>query len=134
MAPGDDEAFDFDMAAATLQSNSADVHMMLRLLVKQLGDVLGKRLAVERSGGLLRRSDEIRSVELTMGDDVLRADVDGDSVRCTVGHSSGGIRIRNEQVGMDEWLRRLLQGLQAEAHHSERARVALENIVIGGAS
>ena len=134
MTPGAGEAFDLDMAAATLQSNAADVHMMLRLLVRQLGDVLGKRLTVEKAGGFLRRSDDIKAVQLAMGDDVLRADVEGDAVRCTIGHSSGGIRIRSEQVGMDEWLKRLLLSLQAEARHSETARRALENIVIGGPS
>lgn len=132
MTSSPDEAFDFDMAAASLQANTADVHMMLKLLVRQLADVLGKRLVFERAGGLLRRSDEVKSVELSLGDDVLRAEVDGASLRCTIGHSSGGIRIRSEQVTMDEWLRRLLQGLQAEAQHSEHARLALENIVIGG--
>jgi len=134
MSPDADEAFDFDMAAATVQSNAADVHMMLRLLVKQLSDVLGKRMVVERAGGFLRRSDDVKAVELSMGDDVLRADVEGDAVVCTIGHSSGGIRIRSERVGMDEWLKRLLRLLQAEASHSETARTALHNIVIGGAS
>jgi hypothetical protein len=131
MAPDGDEAFDLDMAAASLQSNSADVRVMLKLLVQQLTDVLGKRLSVERSGGLLRRSGEIRAVEIAMGDDVLRADLDGTSVRCTVAHSSGGIRIRREDITMDEWLKRLLERLQREAQHSEGARTALENIVIG---
>jgi len=134
MAPDAGEAFDFDMAAATLQSNASDVHMMLRLLVNQLGDVLGKRLTVEKAGGFLRRSDDIKAVQMAMGDDVLRAEVDDHAVRCTIGHSSGGIRIRSEQVGMDEWLKRLLVALQAEARHSETARQALENIVIGGPS
>ena len=134
MAGDGGEAFDFDMAAATLQANASDVPMMLRLLVKQLGDVLGKRLTVEKAGGFLRRSDDIKAVELAMGDDVLRAEVEGSAVRCSIGHSSGGIRIRSEQVGMGEWLKRLLQSLQAEASHSETARRALENIVIGGAS
>jgi hypothetical protein len=131
MAP-DDDAFDLDVAASTLQSNSTDVPMMLKLLVAQLGDVLGDRLTVERAGGFLRKSDAIKSVEIGVGADVLRADVSGASVRCTVGRSSGGIRIRTEQVSMDEWLKRLLRGLQAEAQHSEGARVALEKIVIGG--
>ena len=67
-----------------------------------------------------------------MGEDDLWADIEGGTVRCTVGHSSGGIRIRSAQVPMDEWLRRLLQGLEAEAAHSETARLALERIVIGG--
>ncbi len=55
-------------------------------------------------------------------------------MRCTIGHSSGGIRIRNEQVDMNAWLTRLLSTLQSEAATSEQTRVALENIVIGDAS
>jgi hypothetical protein len=132
VAPGGDDAFDLDMAAAALRANSVDVPMMLKLLVGQLDDVLGKRLVVERTGGRLHKSDEIKSVRISMGDDDLQAEIDGGTVRCTIGHSSGGIRIRSSQVPMDEWLNRLLQGLQAEAAHSETARLALERIVIGG--
>jgi len=132
MAPGTDDAFDLDLAAASLRADSTDVPMMLKLLVNQLGDVLGSRLVVERAGGRFHKSDEIKSVQVSMGDDDLRADIEGGTVRCTVGHSSGGIRIRSAQVPMEEWLRRLLQGLQAEAAHSESARLALERIVTGG--
>jgi hypothetical protein len=66
-----------------------------------------------------------------LGNDTLEAVVEGASVRCTIGHSSGGIRIRSEQVGMDAWLTQLLSTLQSEAAHSEQTRAALENIVIG---
>lgn len=130
MVEGSNPSFDLDMAAAMLQSNATDVHTMLKVLVTQLSDVLGKRLVVERPGRL-RRSDRITAVEITLGDDVLRAELSDGSVRCTVAHSSGNIRIRSEQVGMDEWLKRLLELLQSEAAHSERARQALESIVIG---
>jgi hypothetical protein len=127
-----DDAFDLDMAAAALRSNSSDVQTMLRLLVSQLDDTLGDRLVVRQAGGFLRKSHDIESVEVSLGDDTLRADVDGSSVRCTVGHSSGGIRIRSEQVDMDQWVKRLLQALEAEAAHSETARRALERVVLGG--
>ena len=70
-------------------------------------------------------------MRITLGDDTLEAVVEGASVRCSIGHSSGGIRIRSEQVGMDAWLTRLLTTLQSEAAHSEQTRLALENIVIG---
>ena len=73
-------------------------------------------------------------MRVTLGDDTLEASVEGGTVRCSIGHSSGGIRIRSEQVGMDVWLTRLLTTLQAEAAHSEQTRQALENIVIGGQS
>lgn len=67
-----------------------------------------------------------------MGQDSYEAVTDGSSLRCSVGHFSGGIRIRSETVEMEEWLVRLLGALRSEAAHSESARRALENIVIGG--
>ena len=128
-----DAAFDLSMAVSQLASNSTDLRIMLKLLVSQLAGVLGDRIVVERAGRF-RKSDEIKSVRITLGDDALEALVDGASVRCSIGHSSGGIRIRSEQVGMDVWLTQLLATLQSEAAHSEQTRLALENIVIGGQS
>lgn len=130
-SPSPDAAFDLSLAVSQLASNSTDLRIMLKLLVAQLSDALGDRIAVERAGRF-RKSDEIKSVRISLGDDALEAVVDGGSVRCSIGHSSGGIRIRSEQVGMDQWLTRLLTALQAEAASSEKTRQALENIVIGG--
>jgi hypothetical protein len=124
-------AFDLSLAVAQLASSGTDVRMMLKLLVSQLSDVLGDRMAVERAGRF-RKSDEIKSVRIALGDDTLEAVVEGASVRCSIGHSSGGVRIRSDQVSMDGWLTRLLATLQSEAAHSEQTRAALENIVIGG--
>jgi hypothetical protein len=131
---GTDASFDLSMAVAQLASNGTDLRIMLKLLVSQLSDALGSRITVERAGGRFRKSDEIKSVRISLGDDTLEAVVEGGTVRCTIGHSSGGIRIRSEQVGMDVWLTRLLTTLQAEAVNSEQTRLALENIVIGGQS
>jgi hypothetical protein len=130
---GTDASFDLNMAVAQLASNSTDLHLMLKLLVAQLSDALGDRIVVERAGRF-RKSDEIKSVRITLGDDTLEATVEGGTVRCAIGHSSGGIRIRSEKVGIDAWLTRLLTILQAEAANSEQTRLALENIVIGGPS
>jgi len=129
-----DASFDLSMAVSQLASNSTDLRIMLKLLVSQLSDALGGRITVERAGGRFRKSDEIKSVRISLGDDTLEAAVDGGTVRCTIGHSSGGIRIRSEQVGMDVWLTRLLTTLQSEAVTSDQTRLALENIVIGGQS
>jgi len=132
--PETDDAFDLDMAAAALQSNATDVHIMLKVLAGQLAEVLGPRVVVDRAGGFLRKSGEVKALEVTLGDDVLRAEVDQGTVRCSVAHSSGGIRIRSESIDLDNWLKRLLAALQQEAAHSEGARQALERIVIGGSS
>ena len=125
-------AFDLDVAAASLRSDSGDVRMLLKLLAGQLSDALGDRLTVERKGGLFKKSDEIRSLRMTMGDETFEARLEGTSLACTIGKSSGGIRIRSEKVDPDTWLKRTLFALQSEAAHSSTARQALESIVIGG--
>ena len=126
------DSFDLELAAAQLRADSSDVGILLKVLVDQLSDALGPRLQVQRAGGRFRKSDEIRSLRIAMEDDQFEAEVDGPTLRCTIGHSSGGIRIRSEKVDMDTWLSRLLAVLQAEADHSQAVRLALENIVIGG--
>ena len=130
-----DAAFDLDLAVASIRADSADAGMLLAALIDQLRDALGARLqSTYAGGGLLRRSRDrtLTGVTITLGDDVLAATVEGGSVRCTIGHGSGGIRIRSDQVAMDAWLRTLLNALQAEAAHSQVTRTALESMVIGG--
>jgi hypothetical protein len=127
-------AFDLSFAVSTLQANSTDTRIMLKLLVQQLAEVLGERISIDRAGGRFRKSDEIKSVNIVLGNDTLSANVEGASVRCSIGHASGGIRIRSEEVGMDQWLTRLLTTLSSEAAHSEQTRIALEHIVIGDPS
>jgi len=131
MAPLDD-SYDLSLAAAALRSNSADVHALLKALCLELSDTLGERLRTQRGGGRRHKTDEISSVRITMANDEFEATIDGADLRCTIGHVSGGIRIRSEVVDMDQWIVRLLRSLQAEAAHSDAARLALENIVIGG--
>jgi hypothetical protein len=129
-----DDGFDLELAVSALASNVTDVRIMLKQLVNVLASTLGARLVVERVGGVFRRSDEVKTIQVALGDDVLRAEVNGATVRCTIGHSSGGIRIRSEQVEIGAWIRRLLSALQAEASQSETTRLALENLMIGGTS
>ncbi len=105
--------------------------MLLRALVTRLSDALGNRLTVQREGGRLRKSEEIRRLSIRLGDDEFDATVEGGTVVCTISRSSGGIRIRSNRVGIDEWLRRLLGALRDEAATTEATRVALESLVIG---
>jgi len=127
-----DESFDLELAAASLRADGSDVGILVKVLADQLGDALGPRLEVQRAGGRFRKSDKVRSIRITMDGDQFDAEVDGPILRCTIGHSSGGIRIRSEKVDVDEWLNRLLTVLKAEAANSQAVRQALESMVIGG--
>ena len=130
-APSDDGDLDLDMLAASLHADSGDVRILLKALVTRLSGALGTRIQVERAGGFLRKSEEIRRIQIRLGDDDLEVRVEGGGVECTIGRSSGGIRIRNEKVTIDEWLRRLLTALRDEAQSSQATRLALESIVMG---
>jgi hypothetical protein len=127
-----DDSMDLELAAASLRADGTDVRILVKVLADQLADALGSRLEVQRSRGRFRKSDEIRSIRISIDDDQFEAEVDGDTLRCAIGHSSGGIRIRSEKVSVDIWIARLLGVLKAEAAHSESVRRALETIVIGG--
>jgi len=127
-----DDSMDLELAAASLRADRSDVRILVKALADQLSDALGSRLDVRRAGGLFRKSDEIRSIHIALDEEQFDAEVEGNSLRCTIGHSSGGIRIRSEKVGVDAWLARLLASLQGEASHSQAVRQALERMIIGG--
>jgi hypothetical protein len=127
-----DDSYDLNMAAAALRSNSADVHQLVRALCDELSDTLGDRLKIQHGGGRFHKSEEISSVQITMAHNLFEASIDGASLECTLGHVSGGIRIRSETLSVNDWILKLLEALRDEAAHSDAARLALENIVIGG--
>jgi hypothetical protein len=127
-----DDSDDLRMAAASLRSNSSDVHILLKALCDELSETLGERLHIERAGGRFHKSDAISSVTISIAGSQFEAIVDGAALQCHVGHVSGGIRIRSDTVDIDQWILRLLEALKDEAAHSDSARRALENIVIGG--
>jgi hypothetical protein len=129
---GTDDSMDLELAAASLRADASDVGTLMKVLADTLAGALGPRLQVERFGGRFRKSDDIHSLRITLDDDLFEAEIERGSVRCTIGHSSGGIRIRSEKVGLDGWLARLLASLKAEAANSLAVRRALETIVIGG--
>ncbi len=128
---GTDDSMDLELAAASLRADASDVHVLMKVLADTLAEALGPRLAVKRVGRF-RRSDDVKSLRISLDDDLFEAEMEGGSIRCTVGHSSGGIRIRSEKVGVDAWLARLLSSLKDEAANSLAVRRALETIVIGG--
>jgi hypothetical protein len=126
------DAFDLDLAASSLGAEGADVQLMMRLLTMKLGEALKDRLRIERAGGLFRKSETIRRVEIQVGNTELVASLAGTSPEFSIGRVSGGIRIRTENTDAAGWARALLEALQAEAAHSVATREALEAIVIGG--
>ncbi len=122
---------DLELATTALLADNHDVRTLLKLLARQLAGALGPRVVVEREGGLLKRSEEVKALRVSIGGDEFVAEVTKGQVSTSIGHDSGGIRIRTEKVATDEWLARLLAELQKEAATNQAARLAIENLVMG---
>ena len=126
------DPLDLQLATTALLADSHDVRALLKLLARQLAGALGERVDVQREGGLLRRSDEVRTLKVRIGTDEFVAEVAKGQVATSIGHDSGGIRIRTEKLPADQWLSRLLQELQKEAQTNQASRMAIESLVMGG--
>jgi hypothetical protein len=127
-----EDRMDLDLATAAVLARDEDQPMLVTMLADQLSATLGDQVRVERDGGRFRKSPHARALEVTIANDTYRAEVTKGRVACSIGHTSGGIRIRSEQVELDQWVRRLLDGLHAEAARSQKIRTALEGLVYGG--
>lgn len=125
---------DMQLAAAAMLADNKDVKMMLRLLGKSLQESFGDAVELAHtSGGLLHhQAGEVRAITVHLGQDDYQADLESHPIRCTVGRTSGGVRIRNEQLTVEQWLGRLLSALKAEAVHNQAAGNALQSVIIGG--
>lgn len=128
------DPLDLELATTALLADNHDLRYLLKLLARQLAGTLGERVTVERQGGLLRKSDEVKSLVVRIGEDEFTAEVTKQQVTTTIRHHSGGICIRTERLATGEWLTRLLQELQKEAASNDAARRAIESIVMGGAA
>jgi hypothetical protein len=126
-----DDANDLAMAAAAIRANAGDFRALIRALSTELGDVLGDRLMTERVGKF-RKSNEISALRVTLSGNSYVAEIQRDTVQCSLAHFSGGIKIRTEPMSTDVWLARLLGDLRTEAAKSDATRIALERVVIGG--
>ena len=125
---------DIEMAAASLLADNKDVGMMLGVLANGLKESLGPQMEIVTSSrGLLRRQpDQIKRIRIRLDQDDYEAELGDGKLTCTVGHTSGNIRIRSEQLPIEQWLSRLLAALQKEAATNQAARAALERVLIGG--
>jgi hypothetical protein len=121
----------FDLDAAGLRMDGADVAMSVEVLASKLEQALPGTARVERrGGGLLGRGEKrVRSVQVELGSCCYQLTVDGTRVEGFRERQSGGIAIKREALDADAWIAALTADLRAEAERSAQARVALEKLL-----
>ena len=81
------DPLDLELATTALLADSHDVRTLLKLLARQLAGTLGDRVQIRREGGLLRRSEEVKSLSVRVGDEDFTADVGRGQVTTAVAHT-----------------------------------------------
>lgn len=129
LAQADEE--DFDLAAAGLRLDGADLAMSVQVLAAKLEQALPGQARVERSGGgLLGRGEKhVRRVKVEVGSCAYELAVDGARVQGSRVRQSGGIAIKRESLDPDAWIAALTADLRVEAERSAQARAALEKLL-----
>jgi len=125
----DDESF--DLAAAGLRADGADLHISLEVLASKLEESLPDSAHVERSGGGLlgRRERRVRRLRVDLGEMRYQLTIDGARVEGFRERQVGGIAIKREPLDPGRWIAALAADLRAEAERSAQARAALESLL-----
>jgi hypothetical protein len=121
----------FDLAAAGLRGDGADLAISVEALAAKLEQALPGVARVERrGGGLLGRGQKrVRSVQVDLGSCCYQLAVDGARVEGFRERQSGGIAIKRESLDPNAWIAALTADLRAEAERSAQARTALEELL-----
>ena len=126
-----DEEESFDLTAAGLRMDGADVVSSLEVLASKLEQALPGLAEVDRRGaGLLGRGEKrVRQVRVRIGDCRYQLDVDGPRVQGFREKEVGGIAIKREQLDPNAWIEALTRELGEEAQRSADARAALARLL-----
>jgi hypothetical protein len=122
----------FDLAAAGLRADGADLKISIEALASKLEQALPGQVRVERQGGgLFGRGGgrRVRRLGVELGADCYTLEVGEATVEGSRERRVGGISIKREPLAPDAWLAALAQQLQLEAQRSSKAREALAKLL-----
>jgi hypothetical protein len=121
----------FDLAAAGLRADGADLAVSVEVLASKLEQALPGQARVERrGGGLLGRGEKhVRRVQVQLGCNRYQLSVEDDRVEGFREREVGGISIKREPLDPQAWVMALSADLRAEAQRSAQAREALARLL-----
>jgi hypothetical protein len=132
--------WDLEVLAAGLRRHSGDLSLYAGFLLSTLSSALPPEMVrIERESGLrarLRRGEPAVVAVSVLLDDrayTLRRHGVGAHPVATIRHESGGIALRTETVGIDEWSRQLAAALARYAERNAAAAEALARFTLPGA-
>jgi hypothetical protein len=119
----------FDMLAASLRADSADLPSFLEALAAKLADALPGMVTVKRSGGLFAKNHPVAQIDVSLDDHRYTASVRGPMIETSIAHEVRGVRLSGDAVPLDEWITQMGAGLDAYAQRSALGSAALRRLL-----
>jgi hypothetical protein len=125
-----DDDLSFDLDAAGLRVDNADVAAYVEALAHKLEIALPAQTTVQRrSKKFLSREKVVESIQVQLGEHSYALRAHGHRVEASRGRTVRNVTIRNEPLELDDWVRALAGDLRARAAESAEARAALDRLV-----
>lgn len=119
----------FEMLAASLRADSADLPAFLEVLAGKLTDALPGMVEVKRSGGIFAKKHPVAQIDVALDDRRYTAAVRGPMLDTFVAHEVRGVRLSGDAVTLDVWLAQLGASLDAYAQRSAVGSAALRRLL-----
>jgi len=126
---GLDDPLTFDLLAASIRADAADLGLFLDILATKLEGALPDMVDVRREGGLFRRSRPVQSLTVGIGDHRYELHRHGHRLHASVALRARGITLRTDEKPLDEWIDVLSRDLADHARASSDARAALSRLL-----
>ena len=121
---------DLDLLAASLRADASDVSAFVEGLAAKLEQAMPSHTQVERRRAGFRGPKRVQRIVLDGEDQRLELRVSGGSIETSCSRLSGGIVLKSEHIGMEDWIGTLSEVIAAEAQRSATTRQALERLLI----
>ncbi len=125
-----DPELDLDLLSAALRADLGDIAAFVESLAVRLEAALPGSVTVRRAKQGFRGPKLVGEIAVAAGDTQLLLQRDGGGVRAARARTSGGIVLKREVIDLDTWLAELTTTVAAQAQSSERARVALQRLIL----
>jgi len=125
-----DDDLTFDLDAAGLRADGADLLTGIEVLARKLEGALPQSTSVQRRNKRLFGGGKVvQSIEVRLGTTRYGLQVHGHHVHADRSQEVRGVVIKREEIELADWVTALTGQLREQAADSAQARVALERLV-----
>jgi hypothetical protein len=121
------EGGSFELLAASLRADSQDLDAFLEALATKLSAAFPDSTKVARKG--FRGGGRVRAIDVELGEHRYWLEHKSSGLSCSRARKVRGIVLKNDELGLDEWIAALSHDLSESAEQSERGRIALERLL-----